>query len=99
MTELVQILASLRINAAELRRRGVLHAGVFGSVARGESGAESDVDILLTLADDDGFGLLEYSSLERYLSDIIGAPVDLADSENLKPRLRDVIEREVVNAF
>jgi predicted nucleotidyltransferase len=99
MAELNQVLASLRMNAAELRRRGVLHAGVFGSVARGSGNDKSDVDILLTFTDDEQFGLLEYVRLERYLTGIVGAPVDLADRQRLKPLLRNVIEREVVDAF
>ncbi|MGU3666312.1 nucleotidyltransferase family protein [Methylobacterium sp. A49B] len=39
----------LRANEAELRRRGVLHAALFGSVARGEAHAESDVDVMIEI--------------------------------------------------
>ena len=39
----------LRTNEAELRRRGVLHAALFGSVARGEARADSDFDDLFPI--------------------------------------------------
>jgi predicted nucleotidyltransferase len=43
-----QVLARLRDHAAELRRRGVPHAALFGSMARGEAGPDSDIDIIWT---------------------------------------------------
>jgi predicted nucleotidyltransferase len=44
-------LRTLRAHRAELERIGVVHAGVFGSVARGEAGPESDLDALVVLDD------------------------------------------------
>jgi predicted nucleotidyltransferase len=41
-----QIIATLRAQEAELRRAGIRHLSLFGSVARGEAGADSDVDRL-----------------------------------------------------
>jgi hypothetical protein len=44
---LARVLATLRREESDLRRRGILHAGVFGSVARGEDTSSSDIDILV----------------------------------------------------
>jgi hypothetical protein len=44
---LEQVVGILRSNADVLRARGILHAAVFGSVARGEARPESDIDILV----------------------------------------------------
>jgi predicted nucleotidyltransferase len=44
-----EIIATLRVHQAELRRRGVRHAALFGSIARGESKRTSDIDILIEL--------------------------------------------------
>jgi len=44
-----QVIATLRAHEEELRRRGVRHAALFGSVARGEAISTSDIDILIEL--------------------------------------------------
>jgi predicted nucleotidyltransferase len=44
-----EIIATLRLHQAELHRRGVRHAALFGSLARGESRRTSDIDILIEL--------------------------------------------------
>ena len=46
---LSDVLETLRIHGSELRRFGVSHAAVFGSVARGKAGAASDIDVLVEL--------------------------------------------------
>jgi predicted nucleotidyltransferase/DNA-binding XRE family transcriptional regulator len=67
---------------------------VFGSVARGEDGADSDVDLLADLPAD--LGLLGLGRLRAALEEIIGAPVDIVPATDLKPDLRPRIERESV---
>jgi predicted nucleotidyltransferase len=44
------ILARLRENEAALKARGVSHAALFGSRARGDQRPDSDIDILIDLA-------------------------------------------------
>jgi len=44
-----EIIATLRAHQAELHRRGVRHAALFGSLARGEAKRTSDIDILIEL--------------------------------------------------
>ena len=48
----------LAAQEAELRRRGVRHLAVFGSVARGEDRADSDVDIAVEIEDGNAFSLI-----------------------------------------
>ena len=96
---LKQVLSRLTGNAADLQRRGVLHAAVFGSVARGEAGADSDVDVLVELDSAAGLTLLDYVAVKRKIEKIIGGPVDLANRKNLKPLLRQNILDEAVYAF
>ncbi|MBU1412459.1 nucleotidyltransferase family protein [Myxococcota bacterium] len=76
-----------------VRRFSVLRIGVFGSFARGDENAESDVDVLVILADPT---FDHYMDLKFLLEDTLGRPVDLVLEENIKPRLRPVIEREVI---
>lgn len=59
---------------------------VFGSVARGEDGPSSDVDLLVDLPD--GTGLFALLALEGTLERILKVHVDLAPESSLKPRVR-----------
>lgn len=59
---------------------------VFGSVARGEDGPDSDVDLLVDLPEETS--LFAVLSLEGSLERILKVKVDLAPVANLKPRVR-----------
>ncbi len=99
MSTLDEVIAALRGNQAELRRHGVLHAGVFGSIARRDDRPDSDVDVLVELDPDASIGLYELVRLERFLKESLGRTVDIANRRTLKPRIRPNIERDLVNAF
>ena len=73
---------------------GARNARVFGSTARGEDRADSDVDLLVDL--DKGTGLFTLEALRRELSEILGVPVDVAPSDSLRPRVREQVEREAI---
>jgi predicted nucleotidyltransferase len=73
---------------------GVHNLRVFGSVARGEDGADSDLDLLADLPAD--LGLLGLGRLRAALEEIIGAPVDIVPATDLKPEVRPRVERESV---
>jgi uncharacterized protein len=77
-----------------MRRRGVVRAGVFGSVARGEDTPGSDVDFLVEF--EEGRTLLDLSGLRLDLIDLLDRNVDVATPASLHPRLRDQILAEVV---
>ncbi|MCL4539214.1 MAG: nucleotidyltransferase family protein [Bacteroidetes bacterium] len=61
---------------------------VFGSVARGESGTDSDIDLLATFSEP--ISLLEFIGLERELSAVMGRKVDLKTPESISPISRIV---------
>lgn len=60
--------------------------GVFGSVARGEDTAESDIDLLVKLGNP--VGLIEFIQLEDKFVEVLGRKVDLATEESLHPLIR-----------
>ena len=91
-TEIIQL---LRQHRDELRKRfGVKSLAVFGSVARGEAGPESDVDILVEFEGRATFD--RYMGLKFFLEDLLGRRVDLVTRKALKPRLRPYVEQEAI---
>lgn len=68
--------------------------GVFGSFARGESGSESDIDLLVEFYSPPT--LFEFVRLQNELSDRLGATVDLVMKSALKPAIGARILQEVV---
>jgi hypothetical protein len=65
---------------------GVTNLRVFGSVARGEDRADSDVDLLADLPP--GMGLFGLGRVQADLEAILGARVDLVPAQDLKPGVR-----------
>jgi predicted nucleotidyltransferase len=84
-SDLQYVLDILRAHEAELRRLGVTHAAVFGSVARGEAGAESDVDVLVDLDENRPMGIFEYARTKLYINEILEGPSDVVNRRTLKP--------------
>ena len=74
------------------RRRGARNLRVFGSVARGEAGETSDVDLLVDM--EPGRTLLDLTALERELSELLGCRVEVGTT--LAPRVRARVLREAV---
>ena len=90
------IIETLQEHMSEIRRYGVSHLAVFGSLARGEGEPESDVDILVEF--EQPIGLFGFVRLQRYLEELIGRTVDLATSDAMRPEMRDTILAEAVYA-
>src|SRR5712691_788794 len=93
------VLRILRTHESELRHLGVSHAAVFGSVARGEATAASDIDVLIDLDQDRPMGIFAYSRLKLYINEILGGAGDVVNRRTLKPLLRDNILRDAIHAF
>ncbi|MBZ5621399.1 MAG: nucleotidyltransferase family protein [Acidobacteriia bacterium] len=93
------VLDTLRTHESQLRQLGVSHAAVFGSVARGEGRADSDIDVLVDLDQDRPLGIFEYARLKIYINEILNGAVDVVNRRTLKPLLRDSILRDAVHAF
>jgi len=75
-------------------RYGAHSVRVFGSVARGEAGPESDIDLLVTF--DDDRSLLDLVALCQDLEQLLGRPVDVATEEALHWHIRERVLREAV---
>ena len=79
---------------AAARKRGVVRIRVFGSVARDEAEASSDVDFLVDL--EPGRSLLDLGGLLMDLQELLGVPVDVVTEKGLRERIRARVLREAV---
>jgi len=80
----------------EIRGHKVSSLAVFGSVARGEEIAGSDIDILVEF--ETPVSIFKFLDLKECLEGILGQTVDLVTRDALKPQLRDRILAEAVSA-
>ncbi len=73
-------------------RHGASNLRLFGSVARGEERPDSDIDLLIDLAEDRGFG--DYLALAEELEALLHRKVDLVLARSLSPHFRPYIEAD-----
>jgi predicted nucleotidyltransferase len=93
-----QVLDTLRAHERELRERFVVRSlAVFGSAARDEADAASDVDLLVEF--DRPIGLLHLSGTACYLEEVLGRKVDLVLRRAVLPELRERIYGEAIRAL
>lgn len=75
-------------------RHGARNVRVFGSIARGEGGPESDVDLLVSF--EPGRSLLDLIGLKHEVEDLVHRPVDVVTDRALSPYIRDEVLAEAV---
>jgi predicted nucleotidyltransferase len=75
-------------------RHGARNIRVFGSVARGDADAQSDIDFLVDL--EPGRSLLDLGGLLMDLRDLLGQNVEVVTERGLKPRIRERVLHEAV---
>lgn len=83
----------------ELRSQGVSALYLFGSTARDEASATSDVDLLFDVAPDSRFSLFDQARIGRELSERLRARVEFLPRRALHPMLRSAVEAEQVRVF
>lgn len=94
-----EIIDRLRDNELALRARGVSHAALFGSRARGDACPESDTDIMIEIDFNARVGIYEYLAIKQYIANLFDGPVDVVDREGLKPHVRPAATADAVYAF
>ena len=93
------IIARLRENEAALRARGVAHAALFGSRARGDERSDSDTDIMVELDPAARITLFDYVGLKDYIAGLFDGPVDVVNRDGLKPYVRPAATADAIYAF
>jgi uncharacterized protein len=92
-------LNQLKMLEADLRAKGVCALYLFGSVARGEAGPDSDVDLSFDIAPDVKFSLFDQAQIMTDLTEALGAKVDLVPRRAIHPYIRSRIEAEQIKVF
>lgn len=93
-TLLDQVLDALRAHRTVAQDAGVSFVGVVGSVARGEAGTDSDIDVVFDVS-----GRLDYWKLGGVvadLEDVLGRRVDVVDRAMMRPENWAWMSRDLV---
>ena len=89
-----EILSLLVQNKSELENRfKVRRLAIFGSYARGDQRADSDVDILVDI--DPSVGL-EFVTLAEQIEQLLGLPIELVSRRAIKPNKLKYIEQDLI---
>ena len=91
-------IAVLKAHEAELRQLGVAHLYLFGSTARGDARADSDVDLFFDY-ERGKFGLFELMDVKERTSVILGRDTDIVTRDSLHKTLRPRIEASALQVF
>lgn len=94
-----EVHAELKALEQPLRERGLTSLALFGSTARGTARADSDVDVLIEVAPDIRFSLIDLVSVKDFLEDRLRRTVDVVTREGLDPAIRDRVIREARAVF
>ncbi|MDA8079670.1 MAG: nucleotidyltransferase family protein [Nitrospiraceae bacterium] len=78
---------SLRTYKARIR-------GIFGSIARGEEGPESDIDVLVEFAG--SADLFDFVGLSLFLEEKLSRPVDVVPSDTIRGEIRGAVLKEAI---
>src|SRR5438128_141629 len=89
----------LRRHADTLRARGVRHAALFGSLARGDAHPDSDIDIMVELDPDHHIDVFAYVGLKQYITELFGGRADVVNRDGLKPYVRGSAIADAIYAF
>ena len=90
-SHIIDLIAQHRLDLSKL---GVCSLALFGSVARGEAGPNSDIDILVNFQGSVTFD--QYMETKFLLEDLLGCRVDLVIEQALRPQVRPFVEEDAI---
>jgi predicted nucleotidyltransferase len=94
-----EVIAKLKEAEPAMRARGAAALYLFGSYARDEAQADSDVDVFIDKDKSRKFGFDEFMDIYFLLQERVGAGLDYGTRDGLHPLLRADIEREAIRVF
>lgn len=95
-----EIIELLRQHENELRARGVAHAALFGSRARGDYRPDSDADIMVEIEPEAHISVWDYVGIVRSIEGALSPlRVDVSDRGAQKAHVKPSAERDAIYAF
>lgn len=96
---LQHVVQQIKATEPELRRRGIAHLSLFGSLAREEARDDSNIDIAVEIEPGRSFSLIRMEDTRLLLEDVLGRPVDLGEVDLFRPAVREAFEHDHVRVF
>jgi predicted nucleotidyltransferase len=97
--KLDEVIAILKAHEAFYRAKGVTRLAVFGSVARGDAGPDSDVDLVIDLNPEAKFSYIDLGIVEDASAEWLGRKTDMLTRRALKPRVAEEVRQDGVDVF
>lgn len=94
-----EALAKLSELEGTLRSKGILHLYLFGSVAREEAAAGSDVDVAFDATPGAKLEAFDLGGIYMDLTEALGVEVDLVDRRTFSPRFATQVAPDLVQIF
>lgn len=93
-----EIISYLKQNMTLLNEKfGVTRVGIFGSFARGEQSAESDIDMVVEM-EKDRKNIHSFLKFKRFLEKEMEREIDLGFDHSLKPAIKEKIIKQIIYA-
>ena len=96
---LADTISRLRRHKPVLRKLGVAHVDLFGSIVRDEAHGDSDIDVVVEFEKPRGMSLSRFAALRGRLESILGHDVDLAEGRSLRPDIKREFRRDALRVF
>ena len=93
------IVAAIRSEEAALKRAGLKSLALVGSTARDARSEASDVDVLIDVADEACFSLMDRIGIIHLLGDALRLPVDVSRRDTLNPLVRERMVKDAIKIF
>ena len=94
-----EIIATTRKNAEAIRADGVTKLAIFGSRARADNRADSDIDVLIEVEPDISFSILDLIGVEHIIQDATGLPAQATMRRSMPPRFAQRIAVDILEVF
>jgi predicted nucleotidyltransferase len=94
-----EIVTTIRKNAEAIKAEGVTKLAIFGSRVRGDNRPDSDIDILVEVAPDVSFSLLNLIGVQHIIGDATGLQAQATMRRSIPPRVAERIADDIFEVF
>ena len=94
-----EAISQLLRHADAIKAMGATSLYLFGSTARNEAAADSDLDLFLEYDPESRFSLIDLVGIKLFLEETLGIEADVTTRDSPHPMLKDKIERSAVRIF